>query len=166
MNTTPVTQLRPAGPRDVAAIAAIWHAGWPDGHAGHVPAALAVHRTLDDLTRLAGERIGDTTIAVVDGAVKGFVTVHDDEVEQVYVADSARGTGVVTALLDAGEATIARTHRSAWLAVVAGNTRARRTYQRHGWNDAGAFSYAADTADGPFTVTAHRYVKALTRDRR
>lgn len=155
-------QRRPARPRDVDSIAAVWHAGWADGHAGNVPAALAHHRTMADLARLVGERIGGTTVAIVDSSLVGFVTVHDDEVEQVYVTASARGTGVVTELLDAGEAAIARSHRSAWLAVVAGNTRARRCYERHGWRDAGPFSYAAETADGRFTVPAHRYVKALS----
>lgn len=166
MKSTPVTHpetmwLRPARPDDVGSIATIWHAGWADGHAGHVPAALADHRSPADLARLAEERVETTTVAIVDGTVVGFVTVHGDEVEQVYVAHSARGTGVVTALLDAGEAAIARTYPSAWLAVVAGNTRARRCYERHGWRDDGAFSYRADTAGGPFTVPAHRYVKQL-----
>lgn len=174
MNITPVTTLevalRAARPDDVDVIAAIWHAGWADGHAGHVPAGLADHRKPVDLARLAAQRIETTTVAVTgvgpddddDGIVVGFVTVHGDEVEQVYVAPSARGTGAVTPLLGAGEAAIASGHAAAWLAVVAGNTRARRCYERHGWHDAGAFSYAAETADGPFTVPAHRYVKSLT----
>ncbi|WP_116999649.1 GNAT family N-acetyltransferase [Desertimonas flava] len=161
MNTTPVMQLRPARPADVDAIATIWRTGWIDGHAGHVPSALADHRSESDLARLAAARVDDTTVAVVEGEVVGFVTVHDDELEQVYVAGPARGTGVVSALLHAGERAVARHHRSAWLAVVAGNVRARRCYERHGWRDAGAFTYAADTGAGSFAVPAHRYVKTV-----
>lgn len=155
--------VRPATDGDVPAIAAIWHEGWPDGHAGHVPAELGRHRTLPLLTALVAERVRTTQVAVVDGRVVGFVTIRRDEVEEVYVARDARGRGVVTALLEAGEAAIAAHHDEAWLAVVAGNVRARRSYERHGWRDAGPFTYQADTEAGRFDVPAHRYVKALRR---
>jgi hypothetical protein len=49
-------------------------------------------------------------------------------------------------------------HDRAWLAVVAGNARARAFYARQGWTDGGPFSYLADTEHGPMAVPAHRYV--------
>ena len=100
-------------------------------------------------------------MAVTDGRVVGFVTVHDDEVEQVYVDASARGSGAAATLLDRGEEIVGATHDRAWLAVVAGNVRARRFYERRGWVDAGPFDYSAETDEGTFTVPALRYEKTL-----
>jgi RimJ/RimL family protein N-acetyltransferase len=76
--------------------------------------------------------------------VTGFVVVVDDEVEQVYVDRSWRGRGVAELLLRHAEAVIGQGgRRTAWLAVVAGNTRARRFYARLGWRDHGPFTYQA-----------------------
>ena len=77
-------------------------------------------------------RLATTTVAVDGPVVVGFVTVVDDEVEQLYVAPGARGGDVAAALLDHGEALVSMRYDSAWLAVVAGNARARRFYARRG----------------------------------
>ena len=100
-------------------------------------------------------------MATVDNRVIGFVTVHNDEVEQMYVAAEARGGGTATALLQHAEDVIAETFDLAWLAVVAGNARARRFYARNGWYDAGEFDYAAPVQGGTFIVPCHRYEKPL-----
>ena len=156
-----VFNLRPATHADAEAIAALWHAGWPDGHLGNVPDELLEHRRLADFRRLATARIDATTVAETDEII-GFVTVHDDEVEQMYVAKSARGSGVAAQLLTHAELTIANRHDRAWLAVVAGNVRARRFYERQGWQDAGAFDYLAEVDGGTFAVPCYRYEKQLT----
>ena len=154
--------LRPATGDDVDAIAALWHRGWPDGHRGHVPEALAAHRSLADFQRLVPSRIAGTTVAVLASRVVGFVTVHDDEVEQVYVEAEARGGGVAALLLRHAERQIASRFDEAWLAVVAGNARARRFYERSGWRDGGGFEYAAEIEGGRLAVPCRRYVKPLT----
>lgn len=59
----PAVTLRPARPDDAAAEAAIWSAGWCDGHLGHVPDALAAVRTDDSFGTRAAQRIADTTVA-------------------------------------------------------------------------------------------------------
>ncbi|HEU4541056.1 MAG TPA: GNAT family N-acetyltransferase [Jiangellaceae bacterium] len=153
--------LRPATIDDVENIAAVWHSGWPDGHLGNVPDELAEHRQLADFLRLVPPRIDMTTVAASSDGVIGFVTVHDDEVEQVYVAKSARGSGVAAALLSHAEQTIADRYDRAWLAVVAGNDRARRFYARQGWRDAGPIEYSAEIDGGTFIVPCHRYEKQL-----
>ncbi len=156
-------ELRPARDGDVAAIAALWARAWRDGHLGHVADDLVAARTEASFTPRTEERIGRSTVAVVDGEVAGFVTVTGDEVEQVYVSSTHRGSGVAAALLAEAERQVrAAGHRSTWLAVVAGNARARRFYERQGWTDAGPFTYDADDATGPIEVTAHRYTKDLT----
>jgi GNAT superfamily N-acetyltransferase len=154
--------LRPATTADTEKITTIWYEGWRDGHLGHVPDELTTVRTPSSFRARTVRRLADTVVAVVDGTVAGFVMVAGDEVEQVYVAAGSRGSGVAALLLDAAEALVAAGgHPRAWLAVVAGNTRARRFYQRRGWTDDGPFTYEAATADGTVGVPAHRYVKPL-----
>lgn len=150
--------LRPARPDDAPAVAAIWLPGWRDAHLGNVPDALLAVRTPESFGERAAERVGDTTVATVDGEVAGFVMVVGDEVEQVYVSAAHRGSGVATVLLAEAERRVALGgHPRAWLAVVAGNARARRFYERCGWVDEGLFDHAAGGVDVP----AHRYAKPV-----
>jgi ribosomal protein S18 acetylase RimI-like enzyme len=155
--------LRPAIDADIDAICTIWHNGWRDGHLGHVPAALLRHRRLDDFRVLVPARLDTTTVATIGSGVVGFVTLHDEAIEQIYVDASARGTGVANALLAHGETVIRARFDRAWLAVVAGNARARRFYERNGWSDTGPIVNPAPTARGAsIPVPARRYEKLLT----
>jgi GNAT superfamily N-acetyltransferase len=157
-------EIRRADLEDAAAVAKIWYHGWRDGHLGHVPADLVAVRTRESFGLRASQRVGDTVVAIVDDAVAGFVMVVDDEVEQVYVSEHHRGTGVATVLLAEAERLVkANGHQRAWLAVVAGNARARRFYERSGWTDDGLFDYPAASAAGPIPVPSHRYLKQLTK---
>ena len=157
--------IRPARAEDAAAIADIWRQGWQDGHVEHVPQELVEVRTEESFGVRAAERIPNTTVATVDGAVAGFIMVVDDEVEQVYVASVARGTGVAEALIREGESQVrAGGHETAWLAVVAGNARARAFYERAGWIDEGGFDYEASVEGGTITVPCRRYTKLLDED--
>jgi ribosomal protein S18 acetylase RimI-like enzyme len=150
--------LRPARPEDAEAVAEIWRVGWRDGHLGNVPDELVAIRTPSSFSTRAIERVGDTTVAVVDQAVAGFVMVVGDEVEQVYVSGAHRGSGVAGALLAEAERLVAAGgHDRAWLAVAPGNARARRFYERQGWADEGLFDYGA----AGMSVSCHRYVKPV-----
>ena len=154
--------LRPARAEDAAAIAEIWHLGWQDGHLGLVPQELVDIRTGASFRKRAAQRIPDTTVATVDGGVAGFVMVVDDEVEQVYVSATHRGTGVAGILIREAERQVeANGHDMAWLAVVAANARARAFYERAGWVDEGEFDYSAATEGGTVTVPCRRYTKRL-----
>jgi ribosomal protein S18 acetylase RimI-like enzyme len=158
----PQVTLRPARAEDAGDIADIWHRGWQDGHLGLVPRELVDVRTEASFRTRASERISDTTVATVDGAVAGFVMVVDDEVEQVYVGAAYRGTGVANVLIGEAERQVrANGHKKAWLAVVAGNARARAFYQRAGWIDEGPFDYPAAAEDGTIAVPCRRYTKLL-----
>jgi GNAT superfamily N-acetyltransferase len=130
-------------------------------HLGHVPDQLLAHRRLADFRRRVPSRLATTTIAETGGHLVGFVTVRNDEIEQLYVDAHARGSGVAAALLGHGERVIAEQHERAWLAVVAGNTRARRFYARYGWIDTGPFDNPAEIAGGTMTVPTLRYEKRL-----
>jgi GNAT superfamily N-acetyltransferase len=158
----PGVTVRPAEPSDASVVAEIWRSGWPDGHLGNVPEKLVELRTPEDFDRRAAEAIGRTTLAVVGDDVAGFVMVSGDEVEQVYVSARHRGSGVAGVLLAEAERQVrAGGHDTAWLAVVAGNARARRFYERSGWVDDGTFDYPAPHVDGPIPVPCHRYVKPV-----
>ena len=155
-------ELRPAQPSDAPAIAQIWHLGWRDGHLGHVPRELLAARHEDSFRARVPARLTDTTVAVIDGEIAGFVMVVDAEIEQVYVARRHRGTGVADVLMAEAERQIGEAgHAGVWLAVVAGNARARRFYERRGWSDHGLFDYQAASDRGPIPVPSHRYVKEL-----
>src|SRR5919106_3604920 len=148
--------LRPARRDDAKAVAEIWYDGWRDGHVGHVPDELYAARTRASFESRAPQRVNDTVVAIVDDAVAGFVMVVDDEVEQVYVSVGHRGSGVADTLLAEAERLVrAGGHERAWLAVVAGNTRARRFYERRGWVDEGPFDHRAEGPSGPIHVPAH-----------
>jgi ribosomal protein S18 acetylase RimI-like enzyme len=158
---SPEVTLRAASAGDVEDIAALWHSGWIDGHLGHVPEAFHPHRRLDDFRQRVPGRLARTTVATIDSRVVGFVTLHDDELEQIYVAAPARGGGVAAALLRHGEQAIAARHDRAWLAVAVGNARARRFYTRQGWTDAASIDYEAEIAGGTLTVACRRYEKRV-----
>ena len=61
-----MTTIRPAGDADMAAVAVLWHEGWHDGHAGHVPDGLTAVRTLDAFHERTPPRVADTAVAVSD----------------------------------------------------------------------------------------------------
>jgi GNAT superfamily N-acetyltransferase len=132
---------------------------------GHVSEELVEARTEASFRIRASQRVADTTVATVDGVVAGFVMVVKDQVEQVYVAEAYRGTGVAATLLERAEGMVAADgHGFAWLAVVAGNARARRFYERRGWIDQGPIDYPAASDRGPIPIPARRYTKRVAAD--
>ncbi|GIF64972.1 hypothetical protein Ais01nite_30070 [Asanoa ishikariensis] len=158
----PSVTLRPAREADIEALTEIWHRGWADGHLGNVPDALVAVRTPDTFRSRTVDGLPHTTVALVGESIAGFVKVVDEEVEQVYVSATHRGSGVAGVLLAEAERQVAAEgYAEAWLAVAAGNARARRFYERSGWSDAGLFDYLASTAEGPIPVPCHRYVKPV-----
>lgn len=158
-----MTSIRPAGDPDMAAVADLWHEGWHDAHAGHVPEGLTAARTLAAFHERTPARVADTSVAVSgDGVLLGFVMVVGDEVEQVFVGRAARGTGLAAVLLAEAERRVADGgHAAAWLAVVTGNARARTFYEKHGWTDSGDLPYEVSAGGQLFVSPCRRYVKAL-----
>lgn len=155
--------IRSATREDLEAIATLWHSGWRDGHLGHVPPELLKHRRLEDFRERVPERLGTTIVATDETGLVGFVTLRDDELEQLYVDARARGTGAAARLIEHGERVIATRFDRAWLAVATGNARARRFYERCGWHDAGALAYPAQIPGGSIIVPCQRYEKRVSR---
>lgn len=160
-----MTSIRPAVPADMVAVAELWHVGWHDGHAGLVPDGLTAARTLPAFHERTPARVADTTVAVSEsGDLLGFVMVVGDEVEQLFVGRDARGSGLAVELLEEAERKVAAGgHTTAWLAVVTGNARARRFYERCGWADAGDLPYEVTAGDQQFVSPCRRYEKAVLR---
>jgi putative acetyltransferase len=153
--------IRPAQPSDVRPVTEIWHEGWHDAHAGHVPDGLTGARTLPAFRERVEAAVPVTTVAEVGGEVAGFVMVVDDEVEQVFVGRAHRGTGIAEVLLEEAERQVAASYDVAWLAVVAGNARARRFYERRGWADEGDLPYEVTAAGETFISPCRRYTKRV-----
>jgi putative acetyltransferase len=160
---TATFSIRKAAPGDAEVIARIWHSAWRDSHVGHVPDGLLPFRREEDFLARVPGRIDTMWVAESgDGVIVGFVVVKADELEQLFVERAARGTGVAAMLMDRGEQALHEAgHRRVWLAVVAGNTRARAFYARRGWRDMGPFTYHAETSAGTVDVPSHRYEKDL-----
>ncbi len=158
-----MTEIRAAVAADMAAVADLWHEGWHSGHAGHVPDGLTAARSLEAFHERTPARVGDTTVVLgSSGRLLGFVMVVGDEVEQVFVGPASRGTGLAVVLLAEAERQVAASgHASAWLAVVEGNARARRFYEKHGWVDEGDLPYEVVAGGETFVSPCRRYVKKV-----
>ena len=155
--------LRPGTAADASRVTDLWHDGWHDAHAGHVPDGLTAARTHAEFASRSPSRVADTTVAEVGGVLAGFIMVVDDEVEQVYVGAPFRGVGVADVLLTEAERQVAaRGFGQAWLAVVEGNARARRFYERQGWADDGALPYEVTSGGATYLSPCRRYIKAVT----
>lgn len=154
--------LRPAVPDDMATVADVWHRAWHLAHRGHVPDGLTAARTLAAFHERTPSRVADTTVADVDGRVVGFTMVVGDEVEQVFLDPDLHGSGIAADLLAEAEGRVAAGgYDVAWLAVVTGNARARRFYERHGWSDAGDLPYEVTAVGETFVSPCRRYEKQV-----
>ena len=158
--------LRPATVDDVDAVTAIFHQGWHDVHPGRVPDGLTERRTPEAFHDRVSRRIAETdetTVAVVDGVVAGFVMVNDEgEAEQVYVDRAFRGTTVATLLLTEAERQIAAAgHDVAFLVVVRGNDRAQAFYARQGWTDEGDVDYPVQALGENFISPCRKFTKRV-----
>ena len=157
---TPI--VRPGTAADTAAVADIWHESWHLAHAGHVPDGLTAARTRAAFHERTPGRVAVTTVAEVDGRVVGSTILDGAELEQLFVAPDQRGSGVAALLLADAEAKIARAgHDVAWLAVVAGNARARAFYAKHGWTDEGDLPYPVTAGGRDFVSPCRRYTKRV-----
>ncbi|MEM7614773.1 MAG: GNAT family N-acetyltransferase [Pseudomonadota bacterium] len=153
---------RPMQPDEAQATARIWHDAWHEAHAQHVPEALIRLRdarffqdridTMGDALRVAGPT----------GAPLGLCSTDGAEIDQLFTAPAARGTGLAQLLIEDGMARIkAAGHDTAHLWVLPENTRAIRFYDKLGWSRHGVKDCALKTDAGPFTLPALLMQKSL-----
>ena len=154
--------IRPAIPADLGPLAGLWHDGWHESHAAHVPDGLVRQRTLATFEARLG-RYGDRLrTAGPVGAPLGFCVVTEDEIDQLFVAPEARGTGLAEALLADGEARLAASGiREAHLLCLPENRRAVSFYERMGWTDHGVSVRTVEIEAGGFPLPVSVFRKTL-----
>lgn len=95
-----------------------------------------------------------------------FFMLRDDELYQLFVARSARGTGVAAVLIDDAEARLAaRGMKTACLHCAVGNDRAARFYEKRGWTKVHTALLRLETEEGAFEVAHWRFEKSMTVSR-
>jgi GNAT superfamily N-acetyltransferase len=100
-------------------------------------------------------------VAGAHGTPLGFHVVEGDELNQLYVAAEARGTGVAATLVADAEARMADAGADvAWLACAIGNERAARFYEKCGWRRVGTMMSYVTTAAGRVPLEVWRYEKS------
>jgi ribosomal protein S18 acetylase RimI-like enzyme len=155
--------VRAAEPAEIDRLAQLWFDGWQDAHLELLPAALRRFRTLESFRERLHTALPDVRVVGPMGEPAGFSIVKGDELYQLYVSASARGTGVASALIADAEARIAQSGiATAWLACAIGNQRAARFYEKHGWRRIGTIVSHLDTPDGVFPLEVWRYEKHLS----
>jgi GNAT superfamily N-acetyltransferase len=155
-------RIRDAEAEEVAALASLWHDAWHEAHARIVPAELARIRTLQDFTTRLRAALDRTRVAGAPDKPLGFCIVNGDELDHLFVASHARGSGAAAALLSDAEARLAAAGiELAWLACAIGNERAARFYEKWGWSRACVFVHHPETPGGKLTMEAWRYEKRL-----
>ncbi|MEL6125676.1 MAG: GNAT family N-acetyltransferase [Pseudomonadota bacterium] len=156
------TSIRPMAEGEIDAVAALWSAGWHDGHAGLVPETLTRLRTLESFRARIVKARALTRVAVRGETVLGFSMVKGAELYQFYVAREARGTGLAGRLMADAEVRIrAAGHTTAFLNCAIGNERAAGFYRKAGWSLAGTEPATVDTSEGPFEMSIWRFEKRL-----
>ena len=122
--------IRPAAPADAEAMARMHWLSANTAYGRDDP----VERRIAAARRLFDEEATRPFLAEDDdGEVVGILTVGVDELYAIYVHPDHWGTGVGQALLDHAEAALAETCDVAVLTCMVDNARARRFYERNGW---------------------------------
>lgn len=156
--------IRPAHPDDLPALTEIWHQGWHEAHAADVPATLTALRTRADFTRRLIGFGANLRVGGPEGGPLGLVALKEGEINQLYVAPPARGTGLAGALMAEAETLLAaRGTRVALLDCGLANHRAARFYTSQGWREEGVIEVMLDTSQGPYPLPVRRFTKRLTR---
>jgi len=155
--------LRKPSADDIPALSALWHDGWHEAHDALVPKALSKLRTTESFAARLETLLEQTRISGPPGEPDGLCIVRGDEINQLFVASDARGTGVAAALIADGENRLRETGiDAAWLACAVGNLRAARFYQKAGWSLAQTETHDSLVNGRTFPIRVWRYEKQLT----
>jgi GNAT superfamily N-acetyltransferase len=142
-------EIRTATGADAESIARVQERSWQTAYRHIFPAAeldrggfIQAQRWRDRLERPPAG--WSTFVAVRDLRVLGFTSVGPSRDEQglgelyaIYVAPSAWSTGAGRALIERAEQELASAYANATLWVLEDNPRARRFYERAGWEPDG-----------------------------
>jgi GNAT superfamily N-acetyltransferase len=150
--------IRGAKQDDVEDLARLWFDGWQDAHAGILPNELAKSRTVESFRERLINALPSVSVAERSGRVLGFVMLKENELNQLYVVEHARGTGVADVLMRrAVEQLKTNGCKVGWLACAIGNERAARFYEKSGWKRTGTEAIQLETRDGALLLDIWRY---------
>jgi GNAT superfamily N-acetyltransferase len=156
--------VRDAHASEIDHLAKLWKDGWTDAHAGILPDELSRLRTLESFRDRLAANLSEVRVLGPIGAPAGFSMIKEDELYQLYIAATARGSGMAASLIDDAEARMAsRQVHTAWLACAIGNNRAARFYEKRGWRRVGNMINRLSTPEGEFLLEVWRYEKVLGR---
>ena len=154
--------VRAAEEHEIEQLAGIWFDGLERRSCAPVPAELVRHRTLERFRERLLAAFPTSGSSARPVRPLAFAIVKDDELYQLYVSATSRGTGVAATLIDDAEARLAASGvETAWLACAIGNDRAARFYEKRGWHRVATVVYPAETSSGQFPLDVWRYEKSL-----
>jgi GNAT superfamily N-acetyltransferase len=154
--------VRAAEETELDQLAQLWFDGWHDAHAQIVPAELTKLRTLDNFRERLRADLSNVRVIGPPGAPAGFCVVKGDEIYQLFVTASARGSGAAARLMADAEARLSDAGiQTAWLACAIGNLRAARFYEKCGWRLVGTMVNPLQTNSGIFPLEVWRFEKSL-----
>lgn len=161
-------KLRQATLADAEELGALHVLSWQAAYAGVFPASFLSNLRVEARVRWFERRVkGGTPILVADSdsGIAGFCLIGPSEepgwgeIFAIYVDPSRWGGGYGHALLNEAESVLRKDgHSSALLWVLEDNPRARRFYERQGWELAKPIRF--EEIGGTY-VTERRYEKVL-----
>jgi GNAT superfamily N-acetyltransferase len=149
-------------PTEVPAIADLWWRSWHDAHADIVSSNLVELRTYESFLNRAQKKISIIRVVGSIGRPVGMCYVVDDELQQLFVSASARGSGAASTPFNDAEFILQQSGvNKAWLACSFGNARAERFYEKCGWINVGKMIDDLETSVGVFKLETWRFEKEL-----
>ena len=135
--------IRRARPEDAAAVAEVHVRTWQAAYEHVFGADRLASMDVDRRTRQWEQWLADDArvwVADDDGRIAGFAWIGDSrdtpgegELFAIYVRPDDWGTGAGTALMEAARSALREAYPTSVLWVLADNPRARRFYEREGW---------------------------------
>jgi GNAT superfamily N-acetyltransferase len=127
-------EVRPLEQSQIETVACLFHHVWHETQAPLQHPAVATLRDFRFFNKRIEQRAPRTLVASLNGQVVGFTCWSPGFLNSLFVAPSARGTGVSTALCEAAETAI-QDHGATTMSLdcIKDNWRARHFYEKRGW---------------------------------